>query len=133
MTVPPALLSHASTEHYTPQYILDAVIACMGAIDLDPCSNSKEIPNVPAARHYTIRDNGLVQPWGAGLHQSTVRARCRGVVFEVVSGTVSGPDNGSDRALEIGDRDRSLEDADAVVVPGVLPLSEDSVCWSAGE
>ena len=63
MTVPPALLSHESTEHYTPQYILDAVIACMGAIDLDPCSNSTEIPNVPAAKHYTIQDNGLVQPW----------------------------------------------------------------------
>jgi hypothetical protein len=50
-------------EHYTPQYILDAVIACMGAIDLDPCSNSEEIPNVPAARHYTTQDNGLVLPW----------------------------------------------------------------------
>jgi hypothetical protein len=63
MTVPSALLSHESTEHYTPQYVLDAVIACMGAIDLDPCSNSREIPNVPAARHYTVQDNGLVQPW----------------------------------------------------------------------
>jgi len=63
VTVPPALLSHESTEHYTPQYILDAVIACLGAIDLDPASNSREIPNVPAARHYTAQDNGLVQPW----------------------------------------------------------------------
>ena len=63
MTVPAALLSHASTEHYTPQYILDAVIACMEAIDLDPCSNSREIPNVPAARHYTAQDNGLLRPW----------------------------------------------------------------------
>ena len=63
MTVPPALLSHESTEHYTPQYILDAVIACMGVIDLDPCSNSREIPNAPAARHYTAQDNGLVQHW----------------------------------------------------------------------
>ena len=63
MTVPQALLSHESTEHYTPQYILDAVIACMGAIDLDPCSNSREIPNVPAARHNTAQDNGLVQLW----------------------------------------------------------------------
>ena len=58
MTVPAALLSHASNEHYTPQYILEAVIACMEAIDLDPCSNSREIPNVPAARHYTAQDNG---------------------------------------------------------------------------
>jgi hypothetical protein len=59
MTVPPALVSHESTEHYTPQYIIDAVIACMGAINLDPCSNSREIPNVPAARHYTAQDNGI--------------------------------------------------------------------------
>jgi hypothetical protein len=59
MTVPSALLSHASTEHYTPQYILNDVIACMGAIDPDPCNNSQEIPNVPAARHYT-QDNGLI-------------------------------------------------------------------------
>jgi hypothetical protein len=62
VVVPSALLSYESTEHYTPQYILDAVIACMGAIDLDPCSNSREISNVPAARHYTVEDNGLVQP-----------------------------------------------------------------------
>ena len=63
MTVPPALLSHESTEHYTPQYIINVVITCMGAIDLDPCSNNREIPNVPAARHYTAQDDGLVQPW----------------------------------------------------------------------
>jgi len=37
------------------------------------------------------------------------------------------PDNGSDRALEVGDRDRSLEDADAVVVPGVFSLITDTV------
>jgi hypothetical protein len=35
----------------------------MGAIDLDPCSNSRESPNVPAARHYTVQENGLEQPW----------------------------------------------------------------------
>ena len=63
MVVPPALLSHESTEHYTPQYILDAVIVCMGAIYPGLCSNSQEIPNVSAARHYTAQDNGLVQPW----------------------------------------------------------------------
>lgn len=33
------------------------------AIDQDPCSNSREIPNVPAAMYYTVEDNGLVQPW----------------------------------------------------------------------
>lgn len=35
----------------------------MGAIDLDPASNSQEIPNVPAARHYTAQDKGLVHLW----------------------------------------------------------------------
>jgi hypothetical protein len=50
MVVPPALLSHDSTDHYTPQYILNTIIACVGAIDPGPCSNSKEIPNMPAAR-----------------------------------------------------------------------------------
>jgi hypothetical protein len=63
VVVPSALLSHESTEHYTPQYVLDAVIACMGVIDLDPCSNSRETPNVPAGWHHTVEDNGLVQPW----------------------------------------------------------------------
>jgi len=51
----------------------------------------------------------------------------RAVVFEVVSGAARGPDHGSDRALEVGDRDRSLEDAHVVVVSGVFSLSEDSV------
>ncbi|MFA5414696.1 MAG: hypothetical protein WC295_04315 [Methanoregula sp.] len=35
----------------------------MSAIDLDPTSNSREIPNVPAAKYYTVQDNGVVQPW----------------------------------------------------------------------
>ena len=44
VTVPPALILHESTEHYTLQQILDAVIDCMVEINLDPCSNSREIP-----------------------------------------------------------------------------------------
>ncbi|MFA4859709.1 hypothetical protein [Methanoregula sp.] len=59
MTVPPVLLSHESTEHCTPQYSPDAVIACMGTINLEPVSNSREIPDVPAARHSTTPANGL--------------------------------------------------------------------------
>jgi len=34
---------HKNTEHYTPQHILDAVFVGIEAIDLDPCSNSREI------------------------------------------------------------------------------------------
>lgn len=55
--------SSDTPEHYTPSVIIDAAIACMGGIDLDPCSNSKETPNVPAAMHYTREDDGLSQVW----------------------------------------------------------------------
>ena len=37
------------------------------------------------------------------------------------------------RFIKVGDRDRSREDADAVVVPGVFSLSADTVYWFAGE
>ena len=52
----------------------------------------------------------------------------RAVVFKVVSGAARGPDDGSDCALEVSDRDRSLEDADPVVVPGVFSFGADTVC-----
>jgi hypothetical protein len=64
--VKPRLAVHYSSEtpeHYTPPDIIEAVIACMGAIDLDPCSNSQGYPNVPATLHYTENDNGLLHPW----------------------------------------------------------------------
>ena len=132
MTVPPALLSHESTEHYTLQSILDAVIACMGAIDLDPASNSHEIPNVPAARHYTAQDNGLVQPWVGRVFLDPP--------FGPVSSggsrsyTRSGPrGHGGDCAVEVGDRDRSMEDADGIIVPGVLSFSPDRFVGPAGD
>jgi phage N-6-adenine-methyltransferase len=53
--------SSKTDEHYTPDRVLDAVIACLGEIDLDPCSNANH--NVPAKKHYTKADDGLSQPW----------------------------------------------------------------------
>ena len=77
MTVPPALLSHESTEHYTPQYILDAVIACMGAIDLDPAAT--------AGRSRTYRQRGIIQ-----LRTTGLCSRGRGGSFSIPhSGPVS--------------------------------------------
>ncbi len=55
--------SSDTPEHYTPQVIIEAAIACMGGIDLDPCSNSEESPNVPAVTHYTKVSDGLAQAW----------------------------------------------------------------------
>jgi phage N-6-adenine-methyltransferase len=54
--------SSETPEHYTPQIIIEAVIECLGEIDLDPCSN-KGKPNVPAAQHYTVADDGLRKQW----------------------------------------------------------------------
>jgi hypothetical protein len=34
-----------------------------GEIDLDPCSNSRKKPNVPASSHFTAEDNGLKKDW----------------------------------------------------------------------
>lgn len=57
------LMTSASYEWYTPKEIIDRTLQIMGTIDLDPCSNSHETPNVPAAHHFTINDNGLSQKW----------------------------------------------------------------------
>lgn len=59
------LMNSSSPEHYTPRHVLDAVIGCIGEIELDPCSNSKEEPNVPAKRHFTLEDDGLSLDWKA--------------------------------------------------------------------
>lgn len=45
----------------TPDRIIERVVAVMGAIDLDPCSDAGR--NVPAGAHYTLADDGLAQPW----------------------------------------------------------------------
>ena len=62
----PRMAVHYSSdtpEHYTPEEIVCAVIDCFGTIDLDPCSNSHDDPNVPATTHYTEQDNGLCREW----------------------------------------------------------------------
>jgi len=56
--------SSATGEHYTPPEFLAHVQAVFGDVpDLDPCSNDKQRPNVPARAHYTAADDGLQQPW----------------------------------------------------------------------
>jgi hypothetical protein len=58
-----ALMSSESNEWYTTPDIISAVADVMGEIDLDPCSNSHETPNVPAKCHFTKDDDGLAQVW----------------------------------------------------------------------
>lgn len=60
--------SSASDEHYTPAHIVTLVQACFGgAIDLDPCCNPGK-PNVQAAKHYRMAQNGLKQPWHGNVY-----------------------------------------------------------------
>lgn len=54
--------SSETPEHYTPDKIIDRVVALFGEIDLDPCSNAG-IPNIPALNHYTQTDDGFAHEW----------------------------------------------------------------------
>jgi hypothetical protein len=62
--------SSETVEHYTPSRIIDLALQVMGRIDLDPCSNSKERPNVPASEHYTSADNGLDRAWCGSVYMN---------------------------------------------------------------
>ncbi len=54
----------------TPRNIIEATLACLGEIDLDPCSNSRESPNVPARTHYTTEDDGLSLQWAGRVYMN---------------------------------------------------------------
>lgn len=70
--------SSETPEHYTPKEIIEAAIAVLGAIDLDPCSNSKDKPNVPALEHFTIADDGLSLPWFGRVYMNPPYGRVIG-------------------------------------------------------
>ncbi len=61
--------SSKSAEHPTPLPIVER-LAGGGPIDLDPCSNSKEQPNIPAAHHFTEADDGLAQEWHGRVYMN---------------------------------------------------------------
>ena len=49
----------------TPIDFVGDVIKFFGTIDLDPCSNDENNPNVPATKVYTEETNGLAHKWTA--------------------------------------------------------------------
>lgn len=65
-----ALMTSESDKWNTPQDILERAVKVLGEIDLDPCSNSLESPNVPARRHYTEAEDGLARPWAGRVYMN---------------------------------------------------------------
>lgn len=50
----------------TPKEVVDDVLLFFNQeLELDPCSNSEENPNVPAKKVYTEETNGLAHEWKA--------------------------------------------------------------------
>jgi phage N-6-adenine-methyltransferase len=56
-------LGTGENDWHTPAVHLDAARRVMGAIDLDPATSDTAQTRVGAAKFYTQKDNGLVQPW----------------------------------------------------------------------
>lgn len=55
--------SSESSEWNTPKNIVERSKDVLKEIDVDPCSNSRRNPNVPARTHYTKDDDGLSRIW----------------------------------------------------------------------
>ena len=61
---PAPMFSSNTDDWHTPPAIIEAVRELFdGRIDLDPCSNSRTAPNVPARTLYTKEDDGLSHAW----------------------------------------------------------------------
>jgi len=57
------LTSQATTEWYTPAWIIALARATMSGIDLDPASNIQAQQTVQATRFYTAVEDGYSKPW----------------------------------------------------------------------
>lgn len=71
-SVQPSMAVHYSSETpewYTPPELIACVVATLGRIDLDPCSNVGR-PNVPAASHFTVDHDGLSLPWSGLVYMN---------------------------------------------------------------
>ena len=62
--------SSRTAEHYTPETIIAPTLACLGEIDLDPCSDGGDPPSIPAHTHYTAADDGLAHPWHGRIYMN---------------------------------------------------------------
>lgn len=64
------LMTSDTPEWYTPPEIIERTLKALGRITLDPCSNDKDNPNVPAEQHFTMADDGLLQSWNGTVYMN---------------------------------------------------------------
>lgn len=64
----PGMFTSDTPEWYTPKRVVDAVVAALGAIDLDPCADAGK--GIPASAHYTQADDGLSQQWRGRIYMN---------------------------------------------------------------
>ena len=72
-TTPDKMAVHYSSETpewYTPPEIITRTLQVLEQIDLDPCSNDHDAPNVPAVEHYTQEDDGLSHDWHGRVYMN---------------------------------------------------------------
>jgi hypothetical protein len=53
-------INNKSVDWYTPPEIFEDLGV---QFDLDPCQPEEKISWIPADKHYSLKDDGLVQPW----------------------------------------------------------------------
>jgi phage N-6-adenine-methyltransferase len=69
----PALMTSDSVEWYTPQHVVERVLAALDGVDLDPCADAGR--SIPAARHYTEAEDGLAHEWHGRVYMNPPYAR----------------------------------------------------------
>jgi phage N-6-adenine-methyltransferase len=96
LAAPAKLAVHQSSESpewTTPPEVIQRTEQTLGHIDLDPCAEIAEKPNIPATKHYTATDNGLEQRWEGRVYMNPpygreIRAWIEKLLQEYTSGQV---------------------------------------------
>ena len=135
----PVTEGKTSDEWYTPKWLFDLMAI---RFDLDPASSPPELSVVPAARIFTVDDDGLSQPWEGRVWQNPPYSKPTPWVSRFI-------DHGHGRALLPASRggrwvDRMWTDCDGVVLcrPFAFTRGDDTVhpmapfrsfLWAFGE
>lgn len=83
-----------SDEWLTPDAVIELTLKLFSEIDLDPCAEAGEVPNVPAHRHFTKEDDGLLKSWSGKVYMNPPYGRAIGawvekLVYEFSIGNVT--------------------------------------------